>query len=128
MVVTVTETCSNLYIIEYIVFLLNDFLISTTTQDGSYQIAYSKPTDTHTHTYIYISVFFLNLANLSLHICMVTHKQKCLFQQEAVPVLYSLYVGACNCNECALRQEWRSEGYLAPKSGKKKWKIVTDFG
>jgi hypothetical protein len=38
MMVTVTETCSKLYIIEYIVvFWLNDILVSTTTQrDGSY--------------------------------------------------------------------------------------------
>jgi hypothetical protein len=43
MLVTVTETCGNLYIIEYIVvFWLNDFLVSTTTErDGFYQIAYS---------------------------------------------------------------------------------------
>jgi hypothetical protein len=36
---TVTETCSKLFIIEYIVvFLLNDILVSTATQrDGSYQ-------------------------------------------------------------------------------------------
>jgi len=34
----VTETCSKLYIIEYIMFWLNNFLVSTTTQrDGSYQ-------------------------------------------------------------------------------------------
>jgi len=40
MMVTVTETCSKLYIIEYIVVLwLNDFLVSNTKQqDGSYQI------------------------------------------------------------------------------------------
>jgi hypothetical protein len=38
--VTVTETCNKLYIIEYIVvFWLNNMLVSTTTQrDGSCQI------------------------------------------------------------------------------------------
>jgi hypothetical protein len=40
MVVTVTETCSKLRIIEYIVVIcLNDILVSATIQqDGSYQI------------------------------------------------------------------------------------------
>ena len=39
MMITVTETCNKLYIIEYIiVFWLNDILINTITQrDGSYQ-------------------------------------------------------------------------------------------
>jgi len=39
MMVTVTETCSNLYIIEYIVvFWLSDISVGTTTQrDGSYK-------------------------------------------------------------------------------------------
>ena len=38
MMVTVTETCSKLYIIEYVVFWLNDVLVSTTKQrDGSYK-------------------------------------------------------------------------------------------
>jgi len=39
MMVTVIETCSKLYIVEYsVVFWLNDFLVSTKTQwDGSYK-------------------------------------------------------------------------------------------
>jgi hypothetical protein len=57
------ETCSILYIIEYIVvFWLNDILVSTTTQrDGSYKIADPTHTHAHTHAHTFLCALYVIL-------------------------------------------------------------------